>query len=228
MGDYTKTQFEDYLQHRLGGNTAVESPVNYLSVWINGAYRFLTTSDTIWGIKRRLYFPELEASDTTQSTADGTAYISVPTDCLVVREIYDRTNNRRLNWISWSEYIKKSDRADTTAEGDPLKWIRSGTYLYLYPTPDAVYAMTVYYKKRPAALSAADDTTVIGKEWDDVILEVATFMARNWLNEPERAEIAKKTAAEMIGGLMTVYGAEERARRETVRPDEQSNPSNTY
>ena len=225
MGSYTFTSFKTYLKLRCGGNDAFD---NYYGVFVNGAYRFLTTSDTIWGIKRRLYFPELEASDTTQSTVDGTAYISVPTDCLVVREIYDRTNNRRLDWIPWTEYIKKTDKSDTSSENEPLKWIRSGGYLFLYPTPDAVYAMTVYYKKRPADLSGASDVTVIGKEWDDIILEVATFMARNWMNEPERAEIAKKTAAEMIGGLMTVYGAEERARRETVRPSEDSYLGNHY
>ncbi len=227
MGEYTKTQFETYLKMRLGGNTSVESPTNFLSVWINGAYRFLTTSDTIWGMKRRLYFPQLEVSGAI-STTDGLAIVSPPTDLLVTRELYDTTNNRRLDWIPWSEYIKKTDRTDTSAEGKPLKWTRAGSYYYLYPTPDASYTIYSYYKKRPAALSAAGDTTVIGKEWDDIILEIATFLARNWLNEPERAEIAKKTAAEMIGGLMTVYGAEERARRETVRPSEEELGKNSY
>jgi hypothetical protein len=224
MGAYTYSEFKSYLKLQLGNNDAWDL---YLGPWINSAYRLLTTADIVWGVRKRLFFPELETSSSA-TTVDGTGYVAVPSDCLVVREIFDGTNEVRLDWISWPDYIGKTDRADTSAESTPSYWSRSGSSLYLYPTPDAAYSLTIHYKKRVTDLSGASDVTVIGKEWDDVILEMATFFARNRLNEPERAEYAKKNAVEMISGLVTIYGAEERARREAVRPSEVSDVRSTY
>ena len=177
MGTYTYTLFKSYLKLRCGSNSAFD---DYYGVWVNSAYSFLTTSETIGGVRKRMYFPELEVNDTV-TTSNGFAVVSPPTDCLITREIYDSTNTRRLDWIPLSEYVNKTDRADTSAEGQPQKWTRMGSYYYLWPTPDATYSLLVYYKKRPTALSGASDVTAIGKEWDDIILELATSIARNWM-----------------------------------------------
>ena len=216
MGAYTYSQFVDtYLDFRLGNNSATDS---YRLLWLNQAYRFLTMSDKPFGIKKSLYFPELETS-TTSDTTDGVAYISTPSDALIIREVYDTTNDARLDWISWPDYVGKTDRSDTSAEGYPAYWHRRGGSIYLYPTPDSTYTMRVYYKKRVDNLDGSTyNTTEIGKEWDDVILELAVMFGRNWLNEPERAEYAKKTALEMIASIQGSYDAEERARREVIRP----------
>jgi hypothetical protein len=224
MGAYTTANFEDYLLLRLGNNTALQSPTNYLRKFVNQAYRFLAMSDKPLGSRRALYFPELETSTVTgTTTVDGTAYISTPTDALLVREVYDTTNKKRLDWMSWPDYIGKTDRADTSSESQPSYWHRSGGYIYLYQTPDAAYVMRVYYKLRVNDLDGATyNYTVLGKEWDDVILELAVWFGRNWLNEPERAEYAKKTALEMIVGLQSIYSAEEKARREGFRPTPES------
>lgn len=227
MGSYTKTQFAAHMLLRFGGNSALSTPTDYLTHWVNAAYRHLTTSEHPLGVKRSIYFPELETT-ATAATSDGVAYVSVPTDCLVIREIYDATNNTRLDWISWPAYIEKTDRADTTAESTPSYWHRSGGYIYIYPTPAAAYNLTVHYKKRVTDLSGASEVTAIGKEWDDIILEMAVWFGRNWMNEPERAEFARKMAVELISGLTEVYDTEEMARRETLQPDYETVMKPTY
>ncbi len=204
MGVYTFQNFKDYLFTRLGSNTDFQSPTDYYARWVNSAYRRLTSMPRFWGLKRNYNFPELETSS-AKTTADGVAYVSMPTDCLAIREIYDATNKVRLNWMPWSEYVNKTDRADTTAEADPKYWHRYGGNIYLYPTPDdSTTSLTVYYKKRITELTGSG-VTDIGAEWDDIILEMATAIGREWANEPEKAERAKKNAVEMIADLVAVY-----------------------
>ena len=215
MGAYTFTQFQTYLKLRFGDNDAWDS---YFPVWINSAYRQLCTTNTVWELRRNLYIPELETS-ATADTVDGTAYISSPADTLIVREIYDTDNNLRLNWMPWSEYIGRTDRTTAANEGKPTKWHRQGGYIFLYPTPDDAYTMTIYYKKRVADLTGTD-VTAIGAEWDDIILEIAHYYGRMWNNEYDKAKISKEAAKEKIAELMTGYWSEERARRESIRPNE--------
>jgi len=217
MGAYTFSNFQDYLLVRLGNNTAFQTPTNYLSVWVNAAYRRLCNMEKVPGMRGRIYFPELEA-DTTSGTADGVVYVSVPSNCLAVREVFDETNAKRLDWIHWSRYIGFTDRLTNTAE--PNYWHRAGSRIYIYPTPGGSYTVRIYYRRKPTSLSLSTDVTLLGSEWDDVILEFATMIAWNWQNQPEKAEYAKKEAFDLISPLVGVYDSEEKARRESIEPDQ--------
>lgn len=216
MGATTFANFKTYLKLRFGNSDAFD---DYYGVWVNSAYGQLVNRDKVTpDDRRRLYFPELITS-TSSSTADGTAYVSVPSDCLVVYEVFDDTSNVRLNWIPFRDYLAKTDRDTTTAEDSPEGWTRSGSYIYLYPTPDSTYSLTIYYRKRPTSLSETTDTTAIGSEWDDVILELAYAVGRMWSGETEKAEFSMKLAERMMGQIAGLYDAEEKARREKIRPE---------
>ena len=224
MGGYSFKNFKDYLFLRMGAN---EAWLNYYPLWINSAYRALCTKDKLWQIKHRLFIPELE-TDAAINTSVGQGYITTPTDALSVREIYDGTSNTRLDWMSWADYIGYTNRADSAAYAKPQSWHRRGSKIYIYPTPDATYALSVYYKKRVADLSGDSDVTVIGAEWDDVILELAHYFARVWNNEYDKAKFSKDAATEMIAGIMTTYGQEEMARREQIKPNILMTMKQTY
>lgn len=210
MGIMTYTNLTDYLKVRFGNNDAWDS---FYGLWINSAYRQLTSRDSVGG--KRIEIPELDTTS-SDATVDGTAYVSVPSDCIAISEIFDETNDVQLEWLAYPEYVGKSDRADTSSEGKPTYWVRSGAYIYLYPTPDDAYTLTIHYRKRPADLSGASDVTVLGEEWDDIILEYAVAIGRDWSNEPEKAMYSRKLADEMTKNLMEIYSREERARRETL------------
>ncbi len=222
MGSYTYSNFRDYLDLRLGANDAWDS---YRGVWVNAAYRQLATRDRIGG--KILDIPELETT-ASATTVDGTAYVAIPTDALVVIGVFDETNDVRLSNMPLSDYRARTDRGVTTSEAKPEKWVRSGSRIYLYPTPDSAYTLTITYRKRPADLSGDSDVTVLGAEWDDVILELSHYIARLWANEPERAEYSRKLAEEMAQNIMGLYAHEEKDRTEKVRPDASWNDKETY
>ena len=184
--------------------------------WINLAYITLCTSNDIQGVKRSLYFPELFTSDTSQSTADGTATVTKPTDALYIEGIHDTTSDFELENISWKEYKGYTGRADSNAEATPREWTRRGDTIYLHPTPDAVYALTIYYQKIPAVLTGTG-TTDIGVEWDEAILKLAVVFGLMKLKRYEEAAIEKKAWIQLLEGITGMYDKERRDRDRQLR-----------
>ncbi len=226
MGALTFTNFRAYVRSRFGENDSFSSPTDYYGVWVNQAYRYVSTLEKISETKRHVFIPDLETS-TSSNTSDGVAYIADPADVITVREVYDATNNKRLDWISWPEYVGKTDKATAANENKPTFWHWRGGNIYLYPTPDASYSMTVYYKKLPAELTGTA-ATVLGQEWDDIIVELACYYGRMWTNEYDRAEVSMKAAKAKMIELVDTYNSQERARRDRVQPDPQVSWRPTY
>lgn len=220
MGNLGFDSFREQIRLRNGNNATYDSAgagsTDYYGVWINKAYRQLCAQDKILGVTMRVKFPQLFTSSTA-TTVDGTAYISTPTGCLYVTEVYDSTNNRKLDQIRWKSYVEYTDRATAASEGKPTEWVRRGDYIYVHPTPDAAYSLAVYYKKLPDDLSGTN-TTVIGAEWDDPIVELAAYTMFTWLGEFEKAKYAKAEFVEQAAGLMTLYQQEEKDSNEPWKP----------
>lgn len=215
MGTETFATFVDHLTMMFGERTDLTSvgAVNFYQKWINFAYIRLTTRNRFWGIKKSFYFPELEITSSALNTTAGTAYVVTPTDGLIIREVWDSTSDVKLNNIPHSKYIEYTGRAVTASRGKPTEWVRQGLNIYLHPTPDAVYAMYAYYRKVPAVLTATN-TTAIGVEWDEVIIQMAYIIGKEWLGEYDKANAMKKTLAESFAGIIGIYDAEELARRQ--------------
>ena len=223
MGALSFTEFKDLLKFRAGNNASLEaaSPgdtaYNLYGIWINSAYRQLCTQENILGLKKTLYFPELFTT-LTRTTTDGTAYVSSPVDVLYVEDVYDTTNNVNLDWIPWAKYIDYTDRTDTTAEGDPTEWVRRGGNIYLHRTPGTTgNTLTIHYKKRVPDITGTG-VTLVGAEWDDVIIELAANKMFTWLHEYDKAKFCKEAFLEMAAGLSDVYYQERKDSKESWGP----------
>lgn len=221
MGNTDFSAMTELLKFRAGNNAALDSAMasgtNLYASWINQAYRQLCSQDYILGLKKRLYFPQLMTSSTA-TTVDGTAYVSTPSGALYITEIFDTTNGKKLTHITWKQYIEYTDRTTAASEGDPSEWTRSGSRIYLHPTPDAAMTMTIYYKKLPTDMSGTL-TTDIGAEWDDVIIELAAYKMFTWTHEDQaNVKQAKESFLEMAAGLADIYQMENKDRDEAFGP----------
>jgi len=221
MGNLSFDSFKELLKFRAGNNAALDSAMasgtDLYGTWTNQAYRQLCSQDYILGLKKRLYFPQLMTS-TTASTVDGTAYVSTPSGALYITEVFDTTNGKKLSHITWKQYIEYTDRTTAASEGDPAEWTRSGSRIYLHPTPDAAMTMTIYYKKLPTDLSGTL-TTDIGAEWDDVIIELAAYKCFVWTHEDAaKVKQAKESFLEMAAGLADIYWNENKDREDAFGP----------
>ena len=216
MGTTTFDNFKTYLKLRFGNDDKLdEGTINYYGKWINDAYLQLTCQQKLWQLKRRFRFPELEITS-TGDTLPYTPYKSTPTDCLYVLQVYDNTSKYLLRNIPWSKYIGYTDRADTYAP--PTEWVRSSNRIYLHPNPDDIYSLTTFYRCRPAALTGTS-ATAIGEEWDEIIVDIATYLGKNYMRQFDESKIFKTEAMEKIAGVISLPDQEEMARNEYWRID---------
>ncbi len=218
MGTYGFDRFEDEVKLRLGQRTDFSTPTDWVGRWVNQAYIRLTSGNRLFGLRKNFYFPELEAKSSVLSTVDGTAYVTTPTDTLIVRSVWDSTSDRSLKNIGWDTYLEGTGRADTSAEGPPTAWVRSGSYIYLRPTPDAVYSLYAYYRKRPALLTGTT-ASAIGPEWDDVIVLMAVCQGFSVMGDYEHLKQAKEDLAERVAELIGIYEQEGKGKKEFMQID---------
>lgn len=158
MSTFVEMQTEVKLH--LGNNAVATTTLS--KDWINRVYNMLTSV---------FRHEDLEASDTSITTVDGTASYTKPTAIRVITSIKDTTNNLVLlpKDIDW--YEKQDDSSD--AKAVPLNWVHYGVNILFWPTPDGVYKTRIRYRKAPTALSADGDNTIFPSEWDDVIILLA-------------------------------------------------------
>jgi len=219
MGDKQFSEFQNELKLELGQRTDLESigGENYLGIWINTAYITLATKNKLWGVRKNFRFPELEAV-TTDTTADGDSTVNTPTNCMIVRHVWDSTNDVKLRAVPFHKYISYTGRETAASEGKPTEYVRNGEYIYLYPRPDDEYTLYIYYRKRPAKLVDADDVTEIGAEWDEPILKLAKIIALGKLNQHDEVKREREEWDDMVRGIVGVYDQEELDREQIRKP----------
>lgn len=224
MGTLSYSDAKERVLFQLGGptRTVLTTPTDYIGIWYNAALKDLTTKSRYMGLRKNFVFPQLETS-ADDTTVDGQTYIDVPSDCLIVRHLFDTTNTRQLERIRWHEYVAYTDRATTTAEGKPTEWVRSAARLYLHPTPDDAYAIDIFYKKIHPALSLAADVTLIGDEWDDVLVDLAVIKGNQWLKNWEDYKILKEAWLENVSAMLGIYDQEEKDMHPQVKGDSSYN-----
>ncbi len=218
MGTWDYSRFKEELLFRFGNQDDLTSPTDWTGRFINNAYLTLCTKDHFWTLRRKFDFPQLETSSTA-NTVDGTAYVTAPTDAFFIRHVHNNTNDASLHPMGTLDYVNKIDRTDASAEGAPTKWVHRGTYLYLYPTPDAVYTLGIYYRKRPTLLSAGTDVTVLPAEWDDIIVGLAEYQTHMRFHDYEKAAKVKEEWLDQVAGIMGAYDIGQEDARPIMQPD---------
>src|SRR5512135_2916865 len=193
MGTWTFAEFKRFLKFRNANDASVENVdgTNLYSTLVNQAYTALTTRKQIIQVRLNLRFPELEEISSASSTTDGYPYITIATGAVMVLDVFDATTEVTLSYIPMKKYLSYADRYDTDSEGPPTEWTRFGGYIYLHPTPDKAYSLRQSIRKKPILLSATTDTTVIGTEWDEPILEMAVYKLLNWQHEYVKSKFVK-------------------------------------
>lgn len=201
-GIYTFANFKSYLTLILGNRTGLST---YLPLWVNAGYTGLCSINKVPVGRRQknLTFPELDTF-TDSAVADADAYITRPSDCLHIHTVWDMTNDKKLDEKPREWYVQQTGRQNTSSEGKPDFWI-PGVYpkrTYIYPTSDGAYNMRTYHRKRPTRFVEDTDTSEIGEEWDEAILQFSAVKAHMWLRDFQTADIWRNEFAITVGQLI--------------------------
>lgn len=95
------------------------------------------------------------------------------------------------------------DRLDQSVEGKPLYFGLWAGGLELHPTPDAVYAVQVRYRKRPVKLSVASSASVLPEEFDVPLTILAGSILNALIGNFERSATLEALAVQMMQPLTT-------------------------
>ena len=229
MGVLTFAELKSYTKFQIGQRTDVESATDesadLYGVWVNLAYKALCNQNRFHGLRINYTFPELMISNDGTNTTDGTEYVDTPATILgTPHEVFDETSNVHLHWRPWSWYVGKTDRDTAASENNPKYWINYGAgaaagskRVYLYPTPDATYSIYIYFRKKAVTLTGTS-VTLIGEEWDQVILQMAVCEGYKWLREWSNYDRELAIVQESIAGIIGHEQVSELARKESIQP----------
>jgi hypothetical protein len=108
--------------------------------------------------RQRWWFNEAQA--TTPTVANQPNY-ALPTDLLVLDDLeYTNAGGNRLlvNEITWGRYLETWRYNSSATTGTPQDWAYNSDQLWLGPTPNAIYTLTLGYIKTLSPASFSDGT----------------------------------------------------------------------
>jgi hypothetical protein len=91
-----------------------------------------------------------------------------------VLKVWDRTNKTRLRKVD-SNYVADND-FDAVLSGKPQFYMRLGTYIQLFPTPDGLYVIEMLFRNITATLINDGDIPAVPSPWHRGIVIYATYM----------------------------------------------------
>lgn len=163
-----------------------------------------------------LFTPWFLLSDTTTlNTVVGNPQVAVPTDMLQEYEegalFYDGLPLAKHD----EDYL--SQRFFEAENGPPQAYALSGEYFVLYPTPDAVYPLTMkYYQKDavPSSLAAGDENLWLKHAADWLLAKTGAAIAR-FIKDAEAQKLFAEDEKKASDRLYTKHT--DRAERNSAR-----------
>jgi hypothetical protein len=170
-----------------------------LDSWINAAYHDVE-SVTEW--------PFLEAILSNINTVSGADLITLPGDLGKIISLRDVTNTNKLEYVTrkWFE----REVVDPTTRGTPDQYTLVGSdAIQLYPVPDGIYTMSIYYQKELSDLTAGSPALAIPDRLHYAVVLGAVRYALTAESEEDRAKESESLYNESIARAMSYYGLRE-------------------
>ena len=135
-----------------------------------GADTFLNRA--LWEVLDKYKFREKEVIGSFV-TASGTSFYQIPSsfEALQGLSVEDLNTGQHIPLerisadVFEQEYVNRTD-----AQGKPEKYFRNGGGIKLWPTPDNIYTLKIYYWFELSDLSNTSPTPPIPRVWHEIIL----------------------------------------------------------
>jgi hypothetical protein len=162
IGPFTKTAQDviDRVKRQFGDESGAQVTDNDIISWINSGQQEINRQNRI--IKDKATTP----------TVIGTRDYTFPTPRILQIELL-QYNGRPLDYMKFNEaqeYVAYHDPLNTQT-GTPIYWWEWGGSLELYPTPDAVGTLTLYYVKYPDDVAINSDLLTIPDSYFDALVQ---------------------------------------------------------
>jgi len=152
----------------------------------------------------------------TFSTAANTKSYAFPTTCRYIGrlEIYDAADPNsiiKLDELKWPRIEANGDWLFIQS-GKPQRYIIRGTQFDLYPIPDSVYTLRIYYDASKVDLASDSDAPATPNDYHDMIVYWACVLAKKQNDNDDAgfASIFNVRKAELIEFLKNRGGDDPR------------------
>ena len=168
--------FRTKLRSMVGNPTIAEVPDIALDTRLNEAVKDITEKYGFHKGRKLSTFP----------TVPGTSRYTIPADCTVVMKLRYPGGNYALRkrdetWASENQ---------TLADGKPTDYLRERDWLQLFPTPNAIYYLELFYKVDPPDLVADADMPLFPSTWDNGALYLARYKHWDHVGDLAKAALA--------------------------------------
>lgn len=190
-----------------------------VKIWINEAQRDVCLRADL----------STQFTTSTITTTAGTQGYALPSN-------YARLGEKgNLSIPTYDEILNELEDQDdfddtTPSSGKPTSYIIIGATLYLYPTPDAVYSLTLRYYKLPADLVNNTDEPEIPEQYHHLLEHYAQRKAYERESDRDMAQyhagIYETEMAKLLGQVN--YANHDHARQVPGAWEEPSISSNTW
>lgn len=155
-----------------------------------------------WEIMDKLDFREKEASDTYtteigENTYTITELFGSTSIFDAIREVTLNYNNKqyKLNQMTLAVF-NENYNSDEGEYAMPTHYIRDGSNMILWPTPDLEYNLTLYFQQVLSDIPSAGPD--VPQSWDEIVLYGAVWRGFMRMGDYNRSAAAKKIQLTLI------------------------------
>lgn len=130
----------------------------------------------------------------TYSTVAGQKSYTLPLDCRYIRrmEIFDSSDDNfiiKLDELKWPRMESNGDWL-FYQDAQPKRYVMIGQHFDLYPIPDGIYTIRMYYDARLNDMAADTDIPSVPVDFHDMIVFFACALAKKQNEEDDGGYIA--------------------------------------
>lgn len=169
-----------YVKRQFGDESGVQIVDDDIVRWVNAAQAEIANTNNV-----------LQAS-ATKPTIVGTYQYNLGVDMAIesIRSVH--ADGRKLKYLNFNDYESfiTTEDPDMTNRARPEVWSEWGGILHVYPVPDAVYTLSVYYQAAPVVVTALTDLLTIPDKYFQRVVDYVLAQAFE-LDENFSAHAAK-------------------------------------
>lgn len=157
-----------------------------------------------WKVADDFDFREKETSR-SYNTVAGTSTIASATDTEGLQGVsIEDTNSKQHTSLSpMTIGVYETEYADiSSTRAKPTHYVRRGSNIILFPTPDAAYEITEYYLKTLADIASTGPT--IPQSWHEIIMYGAVYRGFARIGDYNRSRAARTMQVELMSTQETV------------------------
>jgi hypothetical protein len=166
----------------------------------------------------------------TIGVADITNGVGLPATLDMVIDLVDTTSGQEkvINFIDADELeTMYGDIADTVSHpnGQPLYWYWEGDNIKLFPAPALAYTLKLRYWKKPTILSADDDVPELPSNFEEALIEGATYRVLQVKDNYDQAAIHQNQFEEHVLKAVVRFSTPQSGRATTMKINRYRTPN---